>query len=49
MGKVLSVFESCSGNSVSTPVEYMDYQIERHSRMRKIKYKRGRVDIMEAS
>lgn len=43
------MFDSCKGQAVMTPVEFMEYEIEKKSRMYRIRSTKGRMDIMEAA
>lgn len=45
MGAVFSVLDSCGGQSLNTPSEYIEYEMQRESRIIN-RDKRKRMDIM---
>jgi hypothetical protein len=47
MGAVVSMFDSC-GPQGNSPADFMDYEIERESRI-KIHNKRRKMDVMGAA
>ncbi len=45
MGAVVSMFDSCGGNAADTPAGYMDYELEKESRV-KMHTRRRKMDVM---